>query len=169
MLSLYRFFASKGQMFGFLLGIALVALTLISVISGIDGAGYEIGTDFNKMMKTEGNTETFDFFNLVAYIPPILVILIIAIMVLFGIIQLVKNPKGSVKILAGLAIVAVLAFIFYSSAVSETDGKVGFLLDKFEVGTTASKMISAGIKTVLTLLGGAVVLMVASEIRNLFK
>ncbi len=169
MLSLYRFFASKGQMFGFLLGLALVALTIISVITGIDGAGYEIGTDFNKMMKTEGNTETFDFFNLVAYIPPILVGLIIAIMLIFGIVQLVKNPKGSLKVIIGLAIVAVLAFIFYSSAVSESTGKVGLLLDKFEVGNTASKGITAGIKTVLSLLGGAVFLMIASEIRNLFK
>ena len=156
-------------MFGFLLGLALVAITLISVVTGIDGAGYEVGTDFNKMMKTEGNTETFDFFNLVAYIPPILVFLIIGIMILFGILQLVKNPKGSMKILIGLAIVAVLAFIFYSSSESESAGKVGFLLDKFEVGNTASKAISAGIKTVLTLLGGAVFLMIASEIRNLFK
>ena len=169
MLSLYRFFTSKGQMFGFLLGVALVAITLLSVIMGIDGAGYTVGEDFNKMMKTEGNTETFEFFNLVAYIPPILVILIIAIMVIFGLLQLVKNPKGSMKILIGLAVVAILAFIFYSTSVSESTGKLGLLIDKFEVSETASKMISAGLKTVLSLFGGAIVLMFVSEIRNLFK
>ena len=156
-------------MFGFLLGVALVAITLLSVIMGIDSAGYTVGEDFNKMMKADGNTETFEFFNLVAYIPPILVIAIIAIMVIFGIIQLVKNPKGSMKILVGLAVVAILAFIFYSTSESESTGRLGLLIDKFEVSNTASKMISAGLKTVLSLFGGAIVLMFASEIRNLFK
>ena len=169
MLSLYKFFASKGQMFGFLLGVALVAITILSVVLGIDSAGYAVGDDFNKMMKAEGNTETFEFFNLVAYIPPILVLLIIAIMVLFGIMQLVKNPKGSMKILIGLAIVAILGFIFYSTSISESTGRLGALIDKFEVSDTASKFISAGLKTVLSLFGGAIVLMFVSEIRNLFK
>ena len=102
-------------------------------VLGIDSAGYAVGDDFNQMMKADGNTETFEFFNLVAYIPPFLVIVIIAIMVIFGIVQLVKNPKGSMKILVGLAIVAILGFIFYSTSEAESTGRLGMLIDKFEV------------------------------------
>ena len=169
MLSLYKFFTGKGQMVGFLLGVGLVLLTILTVIGGIRNAGYEIGDDFNAMMKSEGNTETFDFFDLVAWIPTVLVIAIIGIILLFGIKQIIDNPKGSIKILGGFAVVLVLAFIFYSMSDAETAGKIGELHEKFSVSETASKWISGGLKSVLTLLGAGLLLIVLSEIRNLFK
>ncbi len=171
MLSLYKFFTGKGQMVAFLLGVGLVLLTLLTAISGIKNAGYSVGEDFNKIMKSEGNTETFDFFDLVAFIPPILVISIIGIILLFGIMQIINNPKGSIKILGGFIVILAIAFIFYSTSEMETTGRIAELHkpSEFNVSETASKWISAGIKSVGVLFGGALVLMFLSEIRNLFK
>jgi len=168
--SLYNLFSAKGQMFAFLLGVALVAIILISAITGLGSAGYDVGTDLNQILKSPGNTETFDFFNLVVALPRILVILAIALIFIFGIMQLVKNPKGSLKVLAGFGVVAILFFVFYSMAVPETgDSRLAMLHGKFDITETASKLISGGIKTVLTLGIGAILLMVVSEVLNLFK
>lgn len=169
MLSLYKFFTGKGQMVAFLLGVGLVLLTLLTAVSGIKSAGYSVGEDFNKIMKSEGNTETFDFFDLVAFIPPILVVTIIGIILLFGLMQIINNPKGSMKILGGFIVILALAFIFYSMSEMETTGKIAELHKKFDVSENSSKWISAGIKSVGVLFGGALVLMFVSEIRNLFK
>ena len=169
MVSLYKFFTGKGQMVGFLLGVGLVLLTIATVVGGIRNAGYDIGEDFNAMLKAEGNKETFDFFQMVPLIPAILVIAIFVIIVLFGIKQIVDNPKGSMKILAGLGVLLILAFVFYSISDPETAGKIGILHEKFNVSDTASKWISGGLKSVLSLLGLGLGLIVVSEIRNLFK
>ena len=169
MLSLYKFFTGRGQMVGFLMGVGLVLLTILTAVSGIKSAGYDVGEDFNRILKSEGNTETFDFFNMVTWIPTALVILIIGVIIIFGIMQLISNPKGSIKILGGLAALLVIAFVFYSMAEPETTGKIGMLHEKFEVSDTASKWISGGIKSVGVLFGGALLTMFLFEIRNLFK
>ncbi len=155
-------------MVAFLLGVALVLITLMQAISGIT-AKYEMGEDLNKILKNPESTETFDFFNLVAYIPPVLVIIIIAIILIFGIMQIINNPKGSIKILAGFGVLLLLAFAFYAMSEPETAGRIGMLHEKFGVSDTASKWISGGIKSVGVLIGGALLLMFVSEIRNLFK
>ena len=169
MLSLYKFFTGRGQMVGFLLGVGLVLITILTAVTGIKNAGYDVGEDFNRILKSDGNTETFDFFDLVTIIPTALVIIIIGVIIIFGIMQLISNPKGSLKILGGFAALLVIAFIFYSMAEPETAGKIGELHKKFEVSDTASKWISGGIKSVGVLFGGALLLMFVSEIRNLFK
>lgn len=156
-------------MFAFFLGVGLVLLTILTAVTGMKSAGYSVGEDFNAILKSDGNTETFDFFNLVAAIPTVLVIAIIVIAILFGIKQIVDNPKGSIKILAGFAAIVILAFVFYSMSSPETGGKIGELHEAFKVTDTASKWISGGLKSVLTLLGAGLLFIVGAEIRNLFK
>jgi len=169
MLSLYKFFTGKGQMVGFLLGVGLVLITILTAVTGMRSAGYSTGEDFNRILKSESNTETFDFFNLVTLIPTALVLLIIGVIIVFGVIQLVSNPKGSIKILGGLAALLIIAFVFYSMAEPETTGKIGMLHEKFDVSDTASRWISGGIKSVGVLFGASLLLMFVFEIRNLFK
>lgn len=169
MLSLYKFFTGKGQMVSFLLGVGLVLITILTAVTGIKSAGYDVGEDFNRILKSEGNTETFDFFNLVTLIPTALVILIIGVIILFGIMQLISNPKGSIKILGGFGVLLLIAVVFYSMAEPETTGKIGMLHEKFNVSDNASRWISGGIKSVGVLFGGALLLMFVFEIRNLFK
>lgn len=168
MSSLYKLFSSKGQMFAFILGLVVVLLILGSVITGLSGAGYDMSTDLNQVLKNS-ETEEFNFFNLLVTLPVILIGLALVFAVVFSVIQLFSDPKGSMKAIIGLGIVVVLFAVFYSMASPETAGRIGMLHDKFGITDGASKLISGGIKTTLTLVGAAAILMVISEIRNMFK
>ena len=155
-------------MFAFVLGLVVVLLILGSVVFGLSGAGYDTSTDLVQILKNS-ETEEFNFFNLVVTLPIILIGLALLFAVGFSLMQLLSDPKGSMKALIGLAVVVILFVVFYSMAAPETSGRIAMLHDKFGITDTASKLISGGIKTTLTLVGAAALLMVISEIRNLFK
>lgn len=156
-------------MVGFILGLLVVGIVLISALTGLGGAGYDTSTDLNGVLKSEGSTETFDFFNMAVMLPIILIIAIVGLLILFSVFQLVSNPKGSIKSIIGLLLVAVLFFVFYSMASPEDTGKLGELHARFDIGEQASKIISGGIKTTGILFIAGLVLMFVSEIINLFK
>jgi len=156
-------------MIGFVLGLLVVGIVLISALTGLGSAGYDTGTDLNAVLKSEGSTETFDFFNMAVMLPVVLIGLIVALLVLFSLFQIISNPKGSIKGILGLLLVAVMFFVFYSMAAPETTGKLAELHGRFNIGEQASKIISGGIKTTGILFIAGIILMFVSEIINLFK
>ncbi len=168
MLSIYKFFVSRGQTFSFLLGLVVVVIVVATAISGIGSAGYDMGTDLNEVLKNNSE-ETFDFFNAAVWLPVIMIGFIILLIALFSVSNLVSDPKGSLKSIIGLAVLLILFFILYSMAVPETAGRIGMLHDKFDISDGVSRFISGGIWTTLILIGGAAVLMVISSIINIFK
>ena len=166
---MYKFLTKNGQLLAILLGVAVVAIFLITVFSGLGAEGYSVGDDLNQIMKDapEGEKPAFDFFNLGLGLTIGLIVIAAIAAVIFGLWQLISSPKQSLKGILGVVAIAAIFFAFYSSA--EPAMANAGILDKFDVSDNVSKLISGGIWTTLILLGGAFAIMVLSEVRNLFK
>lgn len=165
---MYNFLVKKGQVFALLLGVGVVAIYLFTVLGGIKGAGYSTSDDLNLILKSNPNAD-FSFFDTGMYLTAALIGIAVLSAILFGIINLLKSPKGSLKIILGVAVLGILFFALMTTSEAETTGKIGELVQKFDVGESASKFISGGLKTTAILSAAAVILMFLGEIRNLFK
>ena len=156
---MYKTLTKYGQLGAFLLGLIVIVVFFISVNSGLE--------EFNAMAKDDRPTTSI--FNAGIYLTLGLLIVCAVVAVLFGLYQMVTNPKGALKAIIALAVLAILFFALYSSSAAETEGIVGAAVEKFNVTDSSSKIISAGIKSTLILLALSVLAFVASEIRNFFK
>jgi len=168
---MYKFLTKHGQLLAILLGVLVVALFLGSVFSGLGAAGYGVGDDLNLILKNakqaEGPVPAFDFFN--PGLGATLALAAIAALsaLLFGIWQLITSPKESMKGILGIVALLAIFFAFYSSA--DPGNVAKDLLDRFTINDNVSNLITGGIATTLVLLGGAFVIMILAEVRNLFK
>ena len=90
-------------------------------------------------------------------------------LVVFGIINIMKFPKAAMKFGIGLVVLAIIFFALYATSSMEQGGKLGMLHEKFGINEGVSKLISGGLKTTVGLAVAAFVIMVISEIRNVFK
>ncbi|MBX2814758.1 MAG: hypothetical protein KTR24_02125 [Saprospiraceae bacterium] len=156
---MYKLFTKHGQLFAFGIALLVIVLFLVQVLGGIDG--------FNGLAKEDrGSTTIFDM-GLQLTIGLLIICAVVA--VLFGIYQMVTNPKAAIKGIAALVILGVLFFALYSSSEAETTGIVGNAAEEFKVSDGSSKIISAGLKSTLILAGLAAAAFVVSEVRNFFK
>ncbi len=166
---MYQLLAKKGQLFAIILGVAVVAIFLGSIFSGLGSSGYSLGDDLNQIMK-DNPGQTFDFFNPGLYLTAGLIGLALLLAVVFGLWQLISAPKQSMKGIIGMVVIGVAFFALYSSSSSGAeDAFMGPILDKFDVGENVSKLISGGIMTTLALGGLAFASMILAEVYNLFK
>lgn len=156
---MYRLLTKYGTGFAFGLGLLVTLIFLIPAISGV--------SEFNMLPPEEKGTTTI--FNAGLYCALALIIIGFASSILFGIYQLAAHPKGAVKFLISIAVIAVLFFILYSMSAPETGERMQALAKEFNITDGISKLISAALKTVLALAGIAVLAFVFAEIRNLFK
>lgn len=168
MKSLYNLLTTKGQLFALVLGVVVIAISLISIMGGLGSAGYEVGTDLNSIMKSGGG-DGFNFFNAPIALATVLIVLGFILWIGFTLIQLISNPKDSMKMIIAFGITILLFFIFMSISDAESTGRIASLSDRFNVSDGVSKFISGGIKTTLVLSIGAFIAMVVMEILNLFK
>jgi glucan phosphoethanolaminetransferase (alkaline phosphatase superfamily) len=165
---MYQFFIKRGLMGALILGIVAVAISMLSLINGIKGAGFTMSDDLNAAMKNNPDL-SFDFINPAINIVLLLIAVAVIAWLVFGLFGLVSNPKGSLKaILAALAIVIVL-FVLYTMSVSETSGPISELIQKNNISEGISKMITAGTKGAWYLAILSFVIIVVLELRNLFK
>lgn len=156
---MYEFLTKKGEMLAFGLGVLLVLIFLGTVIPNLDS--------FNALPKDLQKTS--GVFDIGLYLAIILLIVTVVVAIGAGLFHLVKNPKGSVKVLAGVAVLAVILFAFYATSEAETTGRTAELAQQFEVGDQASKFISGAIKTSLALCGLSALAFAVGEIYNTFK
>jgi len=165
---MYKFLTKNGQAIALGLGVLVVAIFLGSALSGMSSAGYDVGTDLNKLSAEQ--KADIGFFN-----PGIALTVFMAglaaflALVVFGIMDLVKFPKSALKFGVGLIALLAIFFILYSTSSGEGTGKLAMLIDKFDVTPRVSKFISAGIWTTIGLAAAAAGIMVLAEIRNIFK
>ena len=164
---MYNILNKHGQAIALGIGVLVIAVFLITVLTGLSGAGYDMGTDLNGL--GDEAKDSINFFNPGLKLTAGLIILGAAAWALFGIYHLVTAPKNSLKFLLGFGLMVVLFIIFYSISQSETGGKIYSLLQREGIGEGTSKFISAGIKTALTLGALAVASWAVSEVRNFFK
>lgn len=169
MKSLFNFLTGKGQLIALLTAIVCIAIVMGSIFSGIGSAGYDVGTDLVSILKDKDSTQNFDFFNAAIAIPIVLIIVAVAALVIFGVLSIVSDPKGSLKVIVSGAVVLVVFFVFYAASESETTGKIFALLQREAIGEGTSKFISGGIKTTILLIGLSIVSAVGGEVYNLFK
>ena len=156
---MYQFLLKRGQLVAFGLGLVLIVLFLLNVFGGLDQ--FQMLSDDDKAKTT--------IFNFGLYAAQALVIVCLAAAVLFGIYQTATNPKGALKLLIGLAVVAGLFFLLYSTSQAEGTGKIADLVEKNGISENVSKLISGGIKTTLIVVGLAAVSFVVGEVLNFFK
>jgi len=97
---MYKFLTKNGQLLAILLGVAVVAIFLITVFTGLDGAGYSVGDDLNQIMKDapEGEKPAFDFFNLGLGLTIGLIVIAFIAALIFGLWQLSDNVS---KLISG--------------------------------------------------------------------
>ena len=168
MKAIYNLFNTKGQMFALLLGILCIAIILISIFSGLSSSGFDASTDLNAVLKNGGG-DGFNFLNPVVALPMALIIIAFAVWVIFGLMRLIGNPKGSLVFLIGIGILVVLFLILYATSEAETTGKIAELVGKNNISENISKVISGGVKSVVTLTIIAFLGIILFEIYNLFK
>lgn len=159
---MYKFLIKNGQSLAFLLGAGISILFGILIFVGIKDRSLPEMTN-DALMET-----TIFNFGIQASIALILIAAFL-VFVVFAIAGLVRDFKGSLKVLLGIGIILLIFFIFYSISQPEAAGKIKELVDERGMSDSVSKFISAGIKTTGTLLGLTVVIWVFSELRNALK
>ncbi len=154
---MYNLLTKRGQLFAFILGFVLLLIYFLLVKSGLsDWVG-------------AGSPKDTNIFNFGLKVAILLTVLAAVIAVIFGIINLAKGPKGSLKGLMLVGGLAAILLISYLIASPETSGTLAEKVEKFQLTDGIMKFVSAGLTAtgILSLLAvGAVVL---SEIRNIFK
>lgn len=164
---MYKLLTKYGQTGALLVGILVTAIFLITVMSGLSSAGYDMGTDLNAL--DDEAKAAIGFFDAGLWLTIILaVIAIVLAFVVFGVWDLIKYPKQAIKFLIGFVVLLVLFFILYSSASPEVVGFEDKMMEN-DITPNISKFISAGIWTTIGLGGLAFLAMILSEIRNAFK
>jgi len=146
-----------------------IAIVFFTLFSGLKGAGYETSTDLVPILLDDDRTENFNFFGPAVSIPAILTGLGFILIGLFLIKDIVSDPKGSMKLIIGLGVLAIVFFALYSTATLETSGKITELVQEFDVSNNQYKLISGGIKMTVGLAIVTAICMFVMEIWNLFK
>lgn len=164
---MYKLLTSKGQLLAIVIGILGVAISLGSIISGVK-SNYTMGTDLNAVLKDNAGAN-FDFFDPAISVVIFLIVIAIVAAVVFGLIGIITNPKASMKGIIGLALVAILFAVLYSSAEMGGTSKIISLIEKNNISDSISKMISGGVMTAVVAALIAVAAAVIMEILNLFK
>jgi len=168
MSNLYNLLAKKGQLFAILLGVIVVAIFLGSVIAGLSSSGYNMSSDLNQIMKSDA-TQTFDFFDIGLYLTGVLIVIAAAAAIIFGLIQMLTNIKGSLTGIIALVAIIGMFFAFYSTASDDLTGAIAPILQKFDVSSNISKLISGGLSTTMVLAALSMGAMIILEIWNMFK
>lgn len=146
-------------MAAFVTGLLITLIFLFVVLGGVE--------EYNMLPDEEKATTTIFNFGLYAVIAMIIIGLILSF--LFGIWFMVTHPKQALRFGIGFGALLVIFFVLYSVSEAEASGKLAELAQNSGVNENNSKMISAGIYTLLILAGLAIVSLVVAELRNLFK
>lgn len=157
---MYKFLSKNGQTVGFLLGFAFVAIYLIMIATGLGG-------DFDSLPREKQFETTVFNFGIIGAV--VLAVLALVLAVVFGVVQFVTNPKGSIKVLGVLGLIAVIFFIFRGMGAGDFQSAIGPTLEKFEITEGVSSYISGAIGTAVALAVIAVIALAISEIINFFK
>lgn len=156
---MYKFLTKHGTALAFGLGVLVSAIGILTILGGLDG--------YNMLPEDQqGTTHIFDF----AIGGGItLVIICFAAAILFGIYQIVTNPRGAIQSILGLVVIIGLLVVFYATATPETSGKVYQAIQDGELSANTSRWITGALATTLVVFGATVFVFIFSEIRNVFK
>ncbi|PPK85590.1 hypothetical protein CLV84_2492 [Neolewinella xylanilytica] len=168
---MYSFLNKYGQALAFGIGVLITIIFLASIFSADE-------TTLDMLLANDKSPEAYEtgIFNFGIYISVILTALAFIVAVIFGVVQMASNPKGSLKGIAGLVVLLLILFIGYSTASGEvTDPEIANAIEKFETSQEATitpgnlKFISGSIITAVVMIGLAILTLIVFGIRGLFK
>lgn len=155
---MYKFLAKNGQLVAFGVGILITAGFLAGVLGGID--------DF--MATAEDQRNQSNIFNFGLYAVIALTVLGFLAAVGFGLFQTLSNPKGAVKGIAGLALIAGLFFVGQALAGADSEG-VKDALTEFNVSDGQSAIINGSIVGAIILAGLTLLAFVGGEVMSFIR
>ncbi len=158
---MYNYLVKNGQAVAFGIGLVCVLLFLITAFNG--GAG-----DLSSLpIEQQRESNAFNFgIKMTQFLIGFCIFLVLA----FGIMAVVNNPKGSLYGIVALIVIVVIFFVFMNTAPDVPEGtKMYKTMAEDGVTQRDAKIISGEIGTALLLLGVAVLSMIVFEVRNLFK
>ncbi|MFT4760203.1 MAG: hypothetical protein ACI9XO_000576 [Paraglaciecola sp.] len=162
---MYKFLTKNGLMIALGVGVVVIIVHFASIFGGLEAFNLIDADDLNEKPKllAEGAGMVGP-----GIILSIVLFVIAAIAMLgFGIFQVVTDPKGAIKGIAGLVVIAVIFGIGWGMSGEEIlpvwDEK------GFGITPTISKYVGASVFASIALLVLASIGLVGSEIRNFFK
>jgi hypothetical protein len=156
---MYKFLTKHGTGVAFGLGLLVTVIGLIAIIGGMES--------FNSL--AEEDQITTGIFDAALYSTFVLFIATVVVAIGFGLFQLISSPKHAIKFAIALVGLVVLGFLFYSLSEVETSGKVYEKIQEGELSGGMSKILNGALWTTIALSLIAILGIVVSEIRNLFK
>lgn len=156
---MYKLLTKNGQLFAFGLGAIITLLFLVMIFTGLE--------DFNLLDDTTRIDS--NIFNFGMYAGIALVIICALAMLIFGIIQIAANPKGSLIGILGLIAMVVVFFIARSVGTGESGPDLVVAMSENGVSEAVGSNISGAILLTALVGGLAIAALVISEIRNFFK
>lgn len=163
---MYKFLTKNGTFAAFSVGLLVTLAFLISAITGLSSDGFDAGTDLTTM---KDKFSTMGYFNVGLYLTIALLVICIATLVIFMIVDIFKFPKETIKGIIGFVALIVIFFIIKSIAKVEEGPLWTRLASDFNITDGVSKTISAGIWITVLLMAAAALTMIISELRNFFK
>ncbi len=158
----YKFLAKNGPTLAFALVVVCVVIALIPIIGGA-------GDFANVPVERQSSSPEGGIFLAGIYISVALLVVAIVVALLLSLLQVVSNPKGSIKALISFGIVVVLFFILYSMADATGTGSLAKTIESFNISEGVSKMIGGGIQLSVFMLIGSFAVAIIMEIWNYFK
>lgn len=170
---MYAFLNKYGQALAFGIGV-LITIIFIGGIMGADAAEMDLLSS-ESAGPEKYETGVFDFG---IGISLVLTVLAFIAALIFGIVQFASNPKGSIKGLIGLVVLAIIVFIGYSSAngdIANESAEIQNAINKFETSQETDftggnlKFISGAILAALVMIGLSIATLIVFGIRGIFK
>jgi len=154
---MYKLLTKNGQLFAFGFGALIVAITVISIVTGI-------GDDFSTLERAKQFESTAFNFGLYAFFG--LVAIAVILMLGFGLLHVFSDLKGSMKGIIGFGAMILIFVIARSMANPQISESIA---EQFNITDGISQTISGAMITMMVLLAIAVLAFILSEIRNFFK
>ena len=174
MIKIYNFLTKYGNLLALTVSVIILIIFFININSGFNELGFDTNTDLAKVIHSD-NPPEINFFNFAIKAAIVMTVIAALAWVLFGIVGLFLDPKGSLKFIISFVILIVLFVIFYNMAPTEGTGKLGELIADYNLtkpilfGIIPIKLISAGLSTMLSLFGLSILTLLLSEIISFFK
>jgi hypothetical protein len=158
---MYNLLSKNGQTIGFLLGAVISLLFVFIMVSGWDG--------FVALGSAPANYET-GIFDFGMYASMVLVVIGLLATVLFGVANIISDPKSAIKGIAGVVALIVVLVVTYSAADGEATGAIARSIENAGgLSANALKLISGGIATSIILSLIAAGAIIIAELLNFFK
>ncbi len=157
---MYNLLSKKGLLFAFLLGVVVILLFFIPVLTGLDG--------FNAL--SEDQQTSTSIFDTGLYLTIVLVVIAALAILVFSIMSIVGNPKGSLRgILAFVGLLVLFGIGYAMTSEPGAGSKLAATVTRFNVDLGSQKIINGALFLGIGMVILTAVAFILSELRNVLK